>query len=121
VNFASIAGMIVRTAQIAYCSAKAAVIHFSRCLAVEMAPHGITVNCLCPGMTRTAMLTVSAKERGLDLDAMLELIPAGKMAVEEDHAYLVSYFASDEAAHVTGQVVAVDGGQSLYHPLVMKR
>jgi len=121
VNFASIAGMIVRTAQIAYCSAKAAVIHFSRCLAVEMAPHGITVNCLCPGMTRTAMLTVSAKERGLDLDAMLELIPAGKMAAEEDHAHLVSYFASDEAAHVTGQVVAVDGGQSLYHPLVMKR
>jgi NAD(P)-dependent dehydrogenase (short-subunit alcohol dehydrogenase family) len=48
-NFASIAGMIVRTGQIAYCAAKAAAIHFSRCLAVEMAPHGITVNCLCPG------------------------------------------------------------------------
>jgi NAD(P)-dependent dehydrogenase (short-subunit alcohol dehydrogenase family) len=120
VNFASIAGMIVRTNQIAYCSAKAAVIHFSRCLAVEMAPHGITVNCLCPGMTRTAMLTVSAKERGLDLDAMLELIPDGRMAAEEDHAHLVAYFASDEAAHVTGQVVAVDGAQSLFHPLVMK-
>jgi NAD(P)-dependent dehydrogenase (short-subunit alcohol dehydrogenase family) len=121
VNFASIAGMIVRTNQIAYCSAKAAVIHFSRCLAVEMAPHNITVNCLCPGMTRTAMLTTSAKERGLDLEAMLELIPDGRMAAEEDHAHLVAYFASDEAAHVTGQVVAVDGGQSLYHPLVMKR
>ena len=121
VNFASIAGMIVRTNQIAYCSAKAAVIHFTRCLAVEMAPHGITVNCLCPGMTKTAMLTASAKERGLDLDAMVELIPDGRMASEEDHAHMVAYFASDEAAHVTGQVVAVDGGQSLYHPLVMKR
>ena len=121
VNFASIAGMIVRTNQIAYCSAKAAVIHFTRCLSVEMAPHGITVNCLCPGMTKTAMLTTSAKERGLDLDAMVELIPDGRMASEEDHAHMVAYFASDEAAHVTGQVVAVDGGQSLYHPLVMKR
>jgi NAD(P)-dependent dehydrogenase (short-subunit alcohol dehydrogenase family) len=121
VNFASIAGMIVRTNQIAYCSAKAAVIHFTRCLAVEVAPHGITVNCLCPGMTKTAMLTTSAKERGLDLDAMVELIPDGRMASEEDHAHLVAYFASDEAAHLTGQVVAVDGGQSLYHPLVMKR
>ena len=121
VNFASIAGMIVRTNQIAYCSAKAAVIHFTRCLSVEMAPHGITVNCLCPGMTKTAMLTASAKERGLDLDAMVELIPDGRMASEEDHAHMVAYFASDEAAHVTGQVVAVDGGQSLYHPLVMKR
>ena len=43
------------------------------------------------------------------------------MAEEKDHAGLVAYFASDEAAHVTGQVVAVDGAQSLYHPLTMKR
>jgi NAD(P)-dependent dehydrogenase (short-subunit alcohol dehydrogenase family) len=118
VNLSSIAGMIVRTGQIAYCSAKATVIHFSRCLAVEMAPHGITVNCLCPGMTWTAMLSTSAAERGLDLDAMVAMIPAGHMAKEEDHAHLVAYFASDEAAHVTGQVVAVDGAQSLYHPLM---
>jgi NAD(P)-dependent dehydrogenase (short-subunit alcohol dehydrogenase family) len=67
------------------------------------------------------MLQESAKERGLDLDAMVELIPRGKMAAEEDHAFLVAYWASEEAAHVTGQVVAVDGGQSLYHPLQMKR
>ena len=120
VNIASIAGMIVRTGQIAYCSAKSAVIHFSRCLAVEMAPFGITVNCLCPGMTRTEMLTQSAKDRGLDLEAMLKLIPAGRMAAEEDHAHLVRYFASDESAHVTGQVVTVDGAQSLYHPLTIK-
>src|SRR5688572_24876492 len=63
VNVSSIAGVIARTAQIAYCSAKAAVNHFSRCLAVEMAPHGITVNCLCPGMTWTDMLESSAKQR----------------------------------------------------------
>jgi len=121
VNFSSIAGHIVRTNQIAYCSAKAAVIHFSRCLAVEMAPHGITVNCLCPGMTWTQMLSVTAKERGLDLDSMVALIPAGHMAEELDHAHLVAYFASDEAKHVTGQVVSVDGAQSLYHPLAAVR
>jgi NAD(P)-dependent dehydrogenase (short-subunit alcohol dehydrogenase family) len=121
VNVASIAGMIVRTGQIAYCSAKAAVIHFTRCLAVEVAPYGITVNCLCPGMTRTEMLASSARERGLDLDALVELIPDGRMAEERDHAHLVAYFASEEAAHVTGQVIAVDGAQSLYHPLTMKR
>jgi 3-oxoacyl-[acyl-carrier protein] reductase len=119
VNLASIAGMIVRTAQIGYCAAKAAVIHFSRCLAVEMAPHGITVNCLCPGMTWTDMLRDSAVERGLDLDAMVKMIPGGRMAKEEDHAGLVVYFAGDETAHVTGQVVAVDGAQSLFHPLQM--
>jgi 2,3-dihydro-2,3-dihydroxybenzoate dehydrogenase len=120
VNFASIAGQIVRTAQIAYCSAKAAVIHFSRCLAVEMAPHGITVNCLCPGMTWTEMLSISAAERGLDLDAMVEMIPSGRMAHESDHANLVLFFAALESQHITGQVVSVDGAQSLYHPLMAK-
>ena len=117
----SIAGQIVRTAQISYCSAKAAAIHFARCLAVEMAPHGITVNCLCPGMTWTEMLGSSAVERRLDLDAMTALIPAGHMADPRDHAYLVAYFASEEAGHVTGQVVSVDGGQSLYMPLTANR
>ena len=117
VVISSIAGQIVRTAQIAYCSAKAAAIHFSRCLAVEMAPHGITVNCVTPGMTWTEMLGESAEERGLDLDAMTALIPAGHMADPEDHAHLVAYFASEGAAHVTGQVVSVDGGQSQYMPL----
>jgi NAD(P)-dependent dehydrogenase (short-subunit alcohol dehydrogenase family) len=121
VNFGSIAGQIVRTGQIAYCAAKAAVIHFSRCLAVEVAPQGITVNCLCPGMTWTDMLQTSSRERGLDLDAMVELIPAGRMAQEQDHANLVAFFAGDEAAHITGQVVAVDGAQSLYHPLMARR
>jgi NAD(P)-dependent dehydrogenase (short-subunit alcohol dehydrogenase family) len=121
VNIASIAGLIARTNQIAYCAAKAAAIHFSRCLAVEMAPHGITVNCLCPGMTRTEMLAQSARERGLDLGAFEAMIPAGRLASPEDHARLVAWLASEEAGHVTGQVISVDGGQSLFHPLTPSR
>jgi NAD(P)-dependent dehydrogenase (short-subunit alcohol dehydrogenase family) len=121
VNVSSIAGQIVRVAQIAYCSAKAATIHFSRCLAVEMAPHGITVNCLCPGMTWTEMLGKSAAARGLELDAMVALIPAGHMAEPQDHAHLVAFFASEESSHITGQVVSIDGGQSLYMPLMAAR
>ena len=121
VNISSIAGIIVRTNQVGYSSAKAAVIHLSRCLAVEMAPHSITVNCLCPGMTQTEMLAHSAKKNNLDLDAMVALIPAGHMAQSEDHAHLVAYFASEEAGHVTGQVISVDGGQSDYHPLMAQR
>jgi NAD(P)-dependent dehydrogenase (short-subunit alcohol dehydrogenase family) len=118
VNISSIAGVIVRTNQIGYCSAKAAVVHFSRCLAVEMAPHGVTVNCICPGMTRTEMLIQGARERKMNLEAMTARIPAGRMALPEDHANLVAYFASEGAAHVTGQVVCVDGAQSLFLPLV---
>jgi NAD(P)-dependent dehydrogenase (short-subunit alcohol dehydrogenase family) len=121
VNFGSIAGLIVRTNQIGYCAAKAAVVHFSRCLAVEMAPHGITVNCLCPGMTRTEMLLESARARGADLADYEALIPAGHMAAPEDHAALVAFLASEEAGHITGQVICVDGGQSLNLPLMLKR
>jgi NAD(P)-dependent dehydrogenase (short-subunit alcohol dehydrogenase family) len=120
VNIGSIAGVIVRTNQISYCSAKAAVVHFSRCLAVEMAPHGITVNCLCPGMTRTEMLTESVRARGADFADYEALIPAGHMARPEDHANLVAYLASEEAGHVTGQVIHVDGGQSLNVPLMLR-
>lgn len=121
VNISSIAGVIVRSRQIGYNSAKAAVIHFTRSLAVEMAPYGITVNCVCPGMTETEMLALSAQKNKLDLEAMIALIPAGHMARPQDHAHLVACFASEEAGHVTGQVVRVDGGQSDYHPLMAQR
>ena len=121
VNLGSIAGVIVRTNQIGYCSAKAAVVHFSRCLAVEMAPYGITVNCLCPGMTRTEMLLQSAQARGVDVAEYEELIPAGHMAQPEDHASLIAYLASKDAGHITGQVINIDGGQSLNMPLTLRR
>jgi NAD(P)-dependent dehydrogenase (short-subunit alcohol dehydrogenase family) len=117
VVMSSIAGVIARTGQIGYCAAKAASIHFARCLAVEMAPHGITVNCICPGMTDSEMLRRSAGARGVDLAEYEAMIPAGKLARGEDHAAAIAWLASEEAAHVTGQVISVDGGQSIYHPL----
>jgi NAD(P)-dependent dehydrogenase (short-subunit alcohol dehydrogenase family) len=117
VNVSSIAGLIVRTGQIAYSSAKAAVNHFTRCLAIEVAPNGITVNAIMPGMTRTEMLVESFHARGLDLDAMLALIPTGRFALPADHAAVVAWFASDASQQVTGQLVAVDGGQSQLMPL----
>src|SRR5687767_11295811 len=87
----SVAGLIVRTGQIGYCSAKAASIHFARCLAVEMAPHGITVNCICPGMTDSEMLRQSAAARGVDLREFEEMIPSGRLARPEDHAATVAW------------------------------
>lgn len=114
----SIAGWIVRTGQIAYCAAKAAAIHFSRCLAVEAAPHGVTVNCLCPGMTDSVMLRQTAATRGVRVEDYVSMIPAGRLAAPEDHAATIAWLASDAAVHVTGQVISVDGAQSLYHPVV---
>lgn len=118
VNIASIAGLIVRTRQLSYCSAKAATIHLSRCLAVEVAPMGITVNCLCPGMTETEMLRQSRALSGATLEHYQSLVPAGKLATPQDHASLVRYLALPEAGHLTGQVISVDGGQSQNLPIV---
>jgi NAD(P)-dependent dehydrogenase (short-subunit alcohol dehydrogenase family) len=120
VVISSIGGVIVRTGQIAYSSAKAATVHFSRCLAVEMAPHHITVNCICPGMTSSAMLDKTASERGLSVSDYLEMIPAGRLAQPEDHAHTIAWLACDEAGHLTGQVISVDGAQSLFHPLTRR-
>lgn len=121
VNISSIAGSIVRTGQIGYCSAKAAVNHFTRCLAVEVAPHGITVNAIMPGMTKTDMLTDSFVARGLNLADMLGMIPTGRFAEPADHAALIEWFASDASRQVTGQLVCVDGGQSQFMPLTVAR
>ena len=113
----SIAGTIVRVGQIAYCSAKAAAIHFARCLAVEMAPRGITVNCICPGMTDSEMLRQTAQGRGVSIEDYLQMIPAARLASPVDHARAIAWLASEEAQHITGQVISIDGGQSLYHPV----
>lgn len=118
VNIASIAGLIVRTRQLSYCSAKAATIHLSRCLAVEVAPLGITVNCICPGMTETGMLRQSRALSGASLEHYESLVPAGRLAAPEDHASLVRYLAQPESGHITGQVISVDGGQSQNLPIV---
>ncbi len=121
VNVSSIAGLIVRTGQVGYCAAKAAVNHFTRCLAIEVAPHGITVNALLPGMTRTELLADSFVARGLNLDDMLGMIPTGRFAEPADHAALIEWFASDAARQVTGQLVCVDGGQSQFMPLMVAK
>jgi NAD(P)-dependent dehydrogenase (short-subunit alcohol dehydrogenase family) len=119
VSISSIAGRVARPTQIAYCAAKAGADHFTRCLAVEVASAGITVNSVAPGMTRSVMLEKVIARGGSEED-LLALIPSGRFALPEDHAALVAWLASDEASHVTGQIIDVDGGQSLFAPIVRR-
>jgi gluconate 5-dehydrogenase len=114
VNVASIAGLAGNrpgTMQtIAYNTSKAAVINFTRTLAGEWGRHGITVNAIAPGffpskMTRGVLAALGA-------DRLAEDAPLGRLGDDEDLKGAVALFASDAGKHITGQVLAVDGGVS---------
>lgn len=92
-----------------YTASKSGEVALARHLAVEGGNWGITVNALCPGATLTPMLAaMSTKEQ---LEERERLIPTGRLATPEDHANLAMFLASEEAAHITGQAIDVDGGQ----------
>jgi len=118
--FASIVGRsVVRPNNTAYSASKGALIQAARSMALELAPHGITVNTISPGSTATPMLT-DVQARG-DLDSVVRGniaewrlgIPLGRLAEPSDQAALAVFLASDGAHHITGQDLVVDGGQTL--------
>lgn len=118
--FASIVGRsVVRLNNTAYSASKGALIQAARCMALELAPHGITVNTISPGSTATPMLA-DVQARG-DLESVVRGnaaewrlgIPLGRLAEPPDQAALAVFLASDGARHITGQDLVVDGGQTL--------
>ena len=117
--FASNTALMARLKLSAYSATKGAVLTLMKCMALELAPHGITVNALCPGSTNTDMMAVQADpEQQREIirgDAALWRvgIPLGRMAEPEDQAALVTFLASEGARHITGQMLSVDGGQRL--------
>ena len=113
INISSIAGHISRTREAPYCASKAAVIHLSKCLAIEFAPMNIRVNCICPGMTYTPMLEGFFKKDAIDMNSISKSIPLKKFAEAKDHAEMAVFLVSNKASHITGQVISVDGGQSI--------
>jgi 2,3-dihydro-2,3-dihydroxybenzoate dehydrogenase len=117
--FASIVGRsVVRLRNTAYAASKAAIIQAARCMALELATHSITVNTISPGSTATEML-LGVQTSG-DVDSIVlgnaaewRLgIPLGRMAHPADQAALALFLAGDGARHITGQDLAVDGGQT---------
>ena len=93
-----------------YGASKGGVNGFVRNAAVELAPHGITVNAVEPGN----ILTEGLADLGEDyLTTMTKAIPLGKLGSPEDIAYAMAFLASDEAGWITGQTLTVDGGQTL--------
>jgi 3-oxoacyl-[acyl-carrier protein] reductase len=105
VTLASVSGLIGNRGQVNYSAAKAGVIGATKALAVELAKRRITVNCVAPGLIETDMSNEHAP-----VEEILKAIPAQRMGTAEEVAAVVSFLVSPDAAYVTRQVIAVNGG-----------
>jgi len=120
VTVGSNAGAVPRHGMAAYAASKAAASMFTRCLGLELAPHGIRCNVVAPGSTRTPMLEAlwasggseEASVRG-SLETFRNGIPLGRIAEPEAIAEAIVFLLSDRARHITMQELIVDGGASL--------
>ena len=116
INVASMSGMIVNRgiAGRGYETSKAAVIHFTRSTAADWAPHGVTVNAICPGFFMTEPNQQWSREHPELFEMYREQIPAGEVGQAEDLGPLAIYLASDAARYVTGATFVIDGGYTLW-------
>jgi gluconate 5-dehydrogenase len=112
---ASIAGLAgsLQMKFIAYGTSKGAAVNFTRTLAGEWGPHGITVNALAPGFFPSKMTRATLAEFGADKLATMS--PLRRIGDDDDHKGAVLLFASAAGKHITGQILAVDGGVSAVH------
>ena len=120
VSISSMAGLIGAPRSTAYSASKAAIIGFTRALAMDVAPWGITVNAICPGMVATSRSILSV-DPNIDAAAEIERrgqrVPVGRAGQPDDIAEAVAYFASEGASYVTGTTLALDGGGATSFPL----
>lgn len=111
ISITSVVGLTGNAGQANYAAAKAGLIGFTKSVAREMASRGITANAVAPGYIETDI----TKDLSDDIKAAaVNAIPLGRMGQPDDIANVIVFLASDAAAYVTGQTIAVDGGMTMY-------
>lgn len=110
VNISSVTGLRGNAGQANYAASKAGVIGLTKSAARELAFKNITVNAVAPGFIETDMTAALPQE---NRQALLAQIPAGRLGQAQEVARAVAFLASDDAAYITGQVLAVDGGMAM--------
>lgn len=117
VNIASDAARVGSSGEAVYAACKGGLVSFSKTIAREHARHGITVNVVCPGPTDTALFAEYKEGAGNPeklMEAFTRSIPLGRIGQPDDLPGAVLFFASDDAAWVTGQVLSVSGGLTMH-------
>jgi 3-oxoacyl-[acyl-carrier protein] reductase len=107
INVSSIWGISGASCEVVYSTAKGGINSFTRALAKELAPSGITVNAVAPGAVETDMMAGFAKD---EIAAIQQEIPAGRLAHPDEIASLVYFLALPESGYITGQVISPNGG-----------
>lgn len=107
INIASMWGEVGASCEVAYSASKAGVIGLTKALAKELAPSGINVNCISPGIIDTSMNMNLSSEA---IEDFVESVPLSRIGYPEEISNLIYYLASDDADYITGQVIGVNGG-----------
>ena len=107
INISSMWGIVGASCEVHYSTAKAALIGFTKALAKEVGPSGITVNAVAPGVVRTDMNSAFSDE---DMAALCDETPVGRIAEPSEIARAVVFLASDDSGFITGDVMNVSGG-----------
>ena len=116
VNMASVSGLIANRdiGGRSYETSKGAVIQFTRAVAADWAPHGVTVNAICPGGFNTEPNQRWARKNPKVIETFTKLIPMGAFGQPEDLGPLAVYLASDASRYMTGAALVIDGGYTLW-------
>ena len=113
VNIASVTAVLGSPGQVAYSATKGAIISMTKSAAKELAPQGIRVNAVAPGIVQTERFAELYESDGNKIDERIQRIALGRLGTPEDVAHACTFLASDKANYISGQILGVDGCASI--------